>query len=62
MDAGDGGMAIALIFPLCIAGVSGILAACSTVDSDSILRRHLTSIELDDGIAAANPAWLYFEC
>ena len=56
----DDRFATALIFPICIAGVQGILAACSTPSSCLIQRRH-GSITCSDG-RITTPAWILFEC
>ena len=55
----DDRIATAIIFPTCIDGVEGILAACCTKTSNLFQRCHKRT---DGSIILNTPAWLLFEC
>ena len=52
-------LATAIIFPACIDGSHGIVAACCTEDSMLVVRLHS---RIDGGIIGRTPAWLLYEC
>ena len=52
-------VATAIIFPACIDGSHGIVAACCTEDSMLVVRLHS---RIDGGIIGRTPAWLLYEC
>ena len=58
-DVRDLRSATAFIFPTCISGSHGIVAACSTAASD-LMQRHHTRTE--GSIEINTPAWLFFQC
>lgn len=58
-DVPDARSATAFIFPMCILGSEGIVAACSTAASDLMQRHHTRS---EGSIEINTPAWLFFEC
>ena len=60
MDAvADDRVATAIIFPTCIEGTDGIVAACCTKASSITQRRHT---RLDDGSISDSPSWLLYQC
>ena len=52
-------LAIAIIFPACIDGSHGIVAACCTEESMLAVRLHS---RIDGGIIGRTASWLLYEC